>query len=71
MEKQVSKVFGIISNSTKEKASIYVLLAKNIINPTLDKTLKKYLIQFYQIKIGHGLVKYFLAKIRVMKTPEC
>lgn len=27
--------------------------------------------RFYQLKIGHGVVGTFLARIKAMETPEC
>lgn len=49
----------------------YVPSTKSCINPTLGGTPKKYAMRFYQLKIGHEAVGIFLAKIGVIKTPEC
>lgn len=49
----------------------YDPVAKSGINPTLGSALKKYAMRFYQLRIGHGAVGAFLAKIGVINTPEC
>lgn len=65
---------GISSEVKKEKLqfrdSTYHQ-QKSSINPTLSEALKKYAMRFYQLKIGHGAVGTFLARIGVMETPEC
>lgn len=35
----------------------------NDINPTLGTALKRYIAQFYQLKVGNGTVETFLARI--------
>lgn len=32
------------------------------------KVLKKYITQFYQLKVGHGVMEIYLVRIRVIKT---
>ncbi len=48
----------------------YVPNAKSVISPTLGKTLKKYAIRYYQLKVGHGAIGNFLARIGAIETPE-
>lgn len=62
------------SNSQEREATIrgfYVPLAKSGINPTLGGALKKYAMPYYQLKVGQGAIGTFLARIRVIETPEC
>lgn len=49
----------------------YVLVVKGGINETLGKTLKKFAMRFYQLKIGHEAVGTFLARIGIIETSEC
>lgn len=48
----------------------YVLSVKSNINLILSAALKKYAMQFYQLKIGYGAVGTFLARVGVINTPE-
>ena len=48
----------------------YVPNAKSVISPTLGKTLKKYAIRYYQLKVGRGAIGTFLARIGAIETPE-
>ncbi len=48
-----------------------ISFVKGGINKTLGKTLKKFAMRFYQLKIGHGAVGNFLARIEIIETPEC
>ena len=62
------------SKSQEREATVqgfYVPEIKSGINPILGKALKKYVMHFYQLKIGHGAIGTFLARIGVMETPEC
>ena len=62
------------SKSQEREATVqgfYVPEVKSGINPILGKALKKYAMRFYQLKIGHGAIGTFLARIGVMETPEC
>ena len=49
----------------------YVPNTKGGIGLLLGKTLKKYAIRYYQLKVGHKIIGNFLARIRAIKTPEC
>ena len=44
---------------------------KEGINPTLANASKKYASRYYQLKVGHGAIGTFLARIGVIETPEC
>ena len=48
----------------------YISRAKFGIDPTLGKAPKKYAAQYYQLKIGHGAVGMFLAKIGAIESPK-
>ena len=45
----------------------YIPWTKNNINPVLENAPKKYASQYYQLKVGHGAVRTFLAKIGVIE----
>ena len=49
----------------------YVPNVKSGMSPTLGRTLKKYAMRYYQLKVGHGAIGTFLARIGVIETPEC
>lgn len=49
----------------------YIPWTKNNINPILENVLKKYVLQYYQLKVGHGAVRTFLTKIRKIEIPQC
>lgn len=49
----------------------YVPWIKRGINPTLANAPKKYASRYYQLKVGHGAIGTFLARIGVIETPEC
>ena len=53
------------------RRGFYVPWTKNGINPTLGSAPKKDAARFYQLKVGHGAVGTFLARIKVIETPEC
>ena len=62
------------SKSQEREATVhgfYVPQARSSINPVLGKALKKYATRYYQLKIGHGAVGAFLARIGAVETPEC
>ena len=62
------------SKSQEREATVrgfYVPHAKSGINPTLGGALKKYAVRYYQLKVGHGAIRTFLARIGVIETPEC
>lgn len=44
---------------------------KGGISFTLGNAPKKYALQYYQFKVGHGAVGTFLVRIGVIKTPKC
>ena len=41
------------------------------INPILGKAPKKYAARYYQLKVGHGAVGTYLARIGKIETPQC
>ncbi len=45
--------------------------AQKLAKITLGTALKKYAMRFYQLKIGHGAVGPFLARVGAIDTPEC
>ena len=49
----------------------YIPWTKNNINPVLGNAPKKYASRYYQLKVGHGAVGTFLAKIGVIEAPQC
>ena len=49
----------------------YIPWTKNNINPMLGNAPKKYASRYYQLKVGHGAVGTFLAKIGKIETPQC
>lgn len=71
---RLAKLLAWHQVKTQDKKAIvqgfYVLSAKSSINPTLSEALKRYAIQYYQLKIGHGVVGTYLIRIGVMETPE-
>ena len=44
---------------------------RNRMSPMLDRTLKKYTIRYYQLKVGYKAIRTFLAKKKRVKTPKC
>ena len=48
-----------------------VCRTKGGISPILGSAPKKYASRYYQLKVGHGAVGTFLARIQVIETPEC
>ena len=40
-------------------------------HPVLGNTAKKYAARFYQLKVGHGAVGTYLARIGRIESPEC
>lgn len=49
----------------------YVPWIKSSLTPILGNAPKKYASRYYQLKVGHGAVGTFLAKIGVIETLEC
>ena len=46
-------------------------LDKGWYQPNTRKRPKKYASRYYQLKVGHGAVGTFLARIKVIESPEC
>lgn len=53
------------------RRGFYVPWTKAEINPILGNAPKKYTSRYSQIKVGHGAVGTYLARIGVIETPEC
>ena len=49
----------------------YIPKVKVGMSPTLSNTSKKYAMRYFQLKVGHGAIGVFLARIGVVETPEC
>ena len=49
----------------------YIPWKKAEINPVLGKAPKKYAARFYQLKVGHGAVGIYLARIGKLESPQC
>ena len=47
----------------------YVPNAKSGMSPTLGRTLKKYAIRYYQLKVGHGAIGTFFGQDRGNQNP--
>ena len=48
----------------------YISQIRENISMILGKAPKKYAARFYQLKVGHGAVRNYLAKIRVIETRQ-
>ena len=53
------------------RRGFYIPWTKANINPVLGNAPKKYASRYYQLKVGHGAVGTYLARIGVIETPEC
>ena len=53
------------------RRGFYIPWTETKINPILGNAPKKYASRYYQLKVGHGAVGTYLAKIGVIETPEC
>ena len=53
------------------RRGFYISRAKFGIDPILGKAPKKYAARYYQLKVGHGAVGTFLAKIGAIESPKC
>ena len=53
------------------RRGFYISRAKFGIDPILGKAPKKYAARYYQLKVGHGAVGTFLAKIGAVESPKC
>lgn len=60
-----------IQERETSRRGFYVPWKKNNINPTLGNAPKKYVSRYYQLKVGHGAMGTYLAKIGAMETPQC
>ena len=60
-----------IQNRETSCRGYYIPLTKEGISLILGNISKKYALQYYQLKVGHGAVETFLARIGVIKSPEC
>jgi len=49
----------------------YIPWTKNNINATLGNVPKKYASRYYQLKVDHGAVGTYLARIGKIETPQC
>lgn len=47
----------------------YIPQTKESIRMILEKALKKYVVQFYQLKVEHKVVGNYFAEIEVIETP--
>ena len=80
IKKNVSQIRGKELTSwherkTQERESsrhgFYMPWTKAELNPVLGKTPKKYAARYYQLKVGHGAVGTYLARIGKIETPQC
>ena len=53
------------------RRGFYVPWVKRRMNELLGRTVKKYASRYFQLKIGHGAVRTYLAKIGAVETPQC
>lgn len=53
------------------RRGFHVPWAKAEINLILGNAPKKYASRFYQLKVGHGAIGTFLARIGAIEPPEC
>ena len=53
------------------RRGFYVPRLKTGMNELLSSAPKKYASRYFQLKVGHGAIGTFLAKIGVRETPEC
>ncbi len=53
------------------RRGFYIPWTEAKINPLLGNAPKKYASRYYQLKVGHGAVGTYLARIGVIETPEC
>ena len=49
----------------------YIPRTKEGISLVLGNASKKYASRFYQLKVGHGAVRTYLARIGVIEAPDC
>ena len=53
------------------RRGFYVPWTKAEIHPVLGNVAKKYAARFYQLKVGHGTVGTYLARIGKIESPQC
>lgn len=49
----------------------YISWTKEGISLILGSAPKKYALRYYELKVGHGAVETFLARIGTIETAEC
>ena len=65
---------GNQSKSQEREATLrgfYIPKVKSGMSPVLSNTSKKYAMRYFQLKVGHGAIETFLARIGAVETPEC
>ena len=62
---------GKIQERETSRHGFYIPWTKDEINPILAKAPKKYAARFYQLKVGHGVVGIYLARIGKLESPKC
>ena len=60
-----------MQESEVSRRGFYIPWIKAEINPVLGNAPKNYAARYYQLKVGHGAVGTYLARIGVIETPEC
>ncbi len=60
-----------IQEREASRRSFYIPWTKAEINQVLGNAPKKYAARYYQLKVGHGAIGIYLARIRKIETPEC
>ena len=60
-----------IQERKASRGGFYILWTKAEINQVLGNAPKKYAARYYQLKVGHGAIGIYLARIRKIETPEC
>ena len=60
-----------IQEREASRCGYYIPWTRGGISPILGNAPKKYASRYYQLKVGHGAVGTFLARIKVIESPEC
>lgn len=60
-----------IQEREPSRRGFYVPWTKPEINSVLGNAPKKYAARYFQLKVGHGAVGTYLARIGRIETPEC
>lgn len=78
IEIQKTKVAELVQwdqSKTQEKEAtlrgFYIPKVKSGIIPGVSNTSRKYAMRYFQLKVGHGAIGTFLARIGAVETPEC